>query len=166
MKIRNGYVSNSSSSSFIVYDKENQERVIELIKQYGYYDYYIYKDVLYTSFICDCCNLYAEIGRFCNDEEYIDYIEGGHGGPYCEDDFICLKGELNGCDIWISNQKIDKEDYEKLGVTESILRKLVEEFISHYNSDYLDEYKECLSSRIIEFIFKAKELLYENNSIS
>ena len=85
MKIRTSFVSNSSSSSFIISNNESKEIVKQLLMDNGY-DYYELDGVLYTSFIGDCSDLYSEIYNLTID----DTIDGSHDFPYDEDNFFEL----------------------------------------------------------------------------
>ena len=70
MKFRTGFVSNSSSSSLIISNKDNIEKVKSILQGTGY-DYYELNDELYTSQISDCSDLYEVISEL-SDASY-DY---------------------------------------------------------------------------------------------
>lgn len=92
MKVRSGFVSNSSSSSFII-SGDNIKKAQELIDAKGGYDYYELDGKLYTSFISDCDDFYEEMSALTDDT-----IEGSHGSPYDEDAFVELEGDRGfGC---------------------------------------------------------------------
>ena len=107
MKIRNGFVSNSSSSSFMI--KDNKEKVKELINNYHGVDYYEYKGILYTSFISECSDLYSKISKLS-----YDYIEGDDS-PYNEDDYVEVEGELGIDSVWLNREDLTDEELIKLG---------------------------------------------------
>ena len=129
MKIRSGFVSNSSSSSFLIVNPKNLEKLIEnnisfnkldkeqieRVKKWltqsteyhmnkwkndeesSIYDEYYEKsilldyikpedDVYVTSFISDSCDEHYEVGHKIG----IEYMDGGHGIPYSEEDLECL----------------------------------------------------------------------------
>lgn len=115
MKIRTGFVSNSSSSSFILKDKNNWDKVINLIKE-SCEDYYIFKDTLYTSYIGDCSDYYTNIGNLADEE-----IAGGHGYPYCEDEFVELDGVRGVESVWIPKEALSESDYIELKLAPPIL---------------------------------------------
>lgn len=99
MKIRNGFVSNSSSSSFIIKDIKNQEKVKEIINscQEEIADYYEINGVLITSYIPDCLELYGQISRLSDDSS--DGQLGGEPYPGFDDeefDYIVVEGD-RGC---------------------------------------------------------------------
>lgn len=108
MKIRNGFVSNSSSSSFIITNKENIDKAKELINSDEYIaDYYELNGKLYTSYISDCTELYGKIselaeydnyGTMCG-EPYTLYDESNYG-------YIQLEGERGCKTVYINQQNI------------------------------------------------------------
>lgn len=112
MKIRNGYVSNSSSSSFLI-SKENIDKIpgrfsyvkldneiIEAIKN-NFVDWEGKKldlsgsDEWYlTQFISDSFEEYSEISKIG-----VYFMSGGHGGPYGDDnEYYILKKDTWGDD--------------------------------------------------------------------
>ena len=73
MKIRNGFVSNSSSSSFIITDSNNFEKAKELVNACYCADYKVYKDVMYTTMISDQDDNYSDFRDISSDR-----IDGNH----------------------------------------------------------------------------------------
>jgi len=118
MKIRNGFVSNSSASSFIISDalylsklsldgysfiKLDEEQIVKIsqsIKDVLATD----KDLYLTEYVSDGGDLFYELRDNC-----ITYDEGNHGNPYDSenfDTFIVL-----GRQVWIKK----KHNISKLG---------------------------------------------------
>lgn len=129
MKIRSGFVSNSSSSSFIISDKENMEQVVKLINNNASYfaDYYILNDILYTSFIGDYSDFYFEISRLSDGQ-----IEGGHSGPYSEEDFIEFEGDRGVTSVYIPREAC-KNVVEAENQIKDKLYKFIKGWIEIYN---------------------------------
>lgn len=100
MKIRTSFVSNSSSSSFIISNKDNIEQVKSMLQGTGY-DYYELNGKLYTSQISDCSDLYNDIYDF-SDTSY-DSHEQSYSSSW-----IDIEGEL-GCE----EVYLPKEEYLK-----------------------------------------------------
>lgn len=108
MKIRTGFVSNSSSSSFIVIGKEDIEKVKEIIDN-SYYDYFEYDNKLYTSMINDCSDIYNSISDLS-----VDSNDGDSDSPYNEEDFNEFEGDRGICSVWIGKDIVLKSDLTKL----------------------------------------------------
>lgn len=100
MKIRTGFVSNSSSSSFIISNKDNIEKVKSMLQGTGY-DYYELNGKLYTSQISDWADLYEDVYD-CSDTSYDSYEQ-----DYSRK-WIYVEGEL-GCEEVF----LPKEEYLK-----------------------------------------------------
>lgn len=66
MKYRTGFVSNSSSSSFIITGKENIKKAKEMLQDCRY-DYYEYNDKLYTQDISDWSDIYESLQEIDHD---------------------------------------------------------------------------------------------------
>ena len=146
MKIRSNYVSNSSSSSFIVTkDFTNSgitclklnKKQLELMKGYKLWtedkesfepkenqDYYL------TEYLSDCDKRWEKLKEM---KDAFEYSCGGHGGPYDEDMF----NEYN-CDFgYVYLMKIHDE------AKQMSFNKFVKKFKEDYgNSDVIVKYDE------------------------
>jgi len=110
MKYRQSFVSNSSSSSFILKDSRKFPEIKEFLNACKE-DCYIYRGILYTTFVSDMKDEYIELKR----NPYLEVIdEGGHGYPYKDEDYIKLDGLLGNKDVYISKNLIKEEDYPEL----------------------------------------------------
>ena len=118
MKIRNGFVSNSSSSSFIVinneslipkginYSKLNKEQKERLVKQGFEID--VKDNIFLTQFISDCLD---EHFQMWHDEDsgierkgVLEYGDGGHGHPYDEEQYDEISDN-----VWLNKEGSDHE---------------------------------------------------------
>lgn len=100
MKIRTNFVSNSSSSSFIINNKDVFENFIDKIKNTYGADYYILDDVLYTSCISDSLDTFNELYDLADDN-----ISTGFDCPYDIDNFVELEGILGINSVYIEKNK-------------------------------------------------------------
>lgn len=108
MKIRNGFVSNSSSSSFMVVDISKFTKVIELLDTIDE-DYYIYDNRLYTSFIYE--NKSRVIRPYADSE-----IDGAMEVPYNLDSYVEKDGKYGRGKVYIPKIELNRIDQEKLGI--------------------------------------------------
>ena len=112
MKIRTGFVSNSSSSSFIVTDTSKLNDAIKIIEDNKpRIDYYIFKNKLYTNYIYDGCDTYNEI---YNNDLFTEY-DVGNSTPYNEEEFVEVDGELGLDSVFINREDLTDEDLIELG---------------------------------------------------
>lgn len=132
MKIRNGFVSNSSSSSFVIYNPQKQEKVMDIINNVGCYDFYELDGVLYTSFISDASDTYGEISELA-DESY----DGSHGTPYDEADYVEFEGDRGFDSVYIPKSKC-KDVVEAENRIKDLLYEYVRNYIN-YNSIYSED---------------------------
>lgn len=95
MKIRNGFVSNSSSSSFIISCSDNKD-VTEFLESLRI-DYYTVEGNIYTEMVSDATDDYIEI---CNKFPDCDTNDGGNE-PYDCDNYVEVEGELGISSVYI-----------------------------------------------------------------
>ena len=111
MKLRKSFISNSSSTSFIIdniNELKNKEEIINKIEELcnkTYNRYIIYNNTLYTSFISDG---YSEEYNEFYTLPYTREYNGSHGYPYDENEFVEYK------DVWIPLEDLSEEDYKEL----------------------------------------------------
>ena len=110
MKIRNGFVSNSSSSSFVITDTNNFEKAKELLSDCYCGNYKVYKDVMYTSMISDSNDNYTEFFKISSNQH-----DGDSYSPYNDEDFILIEGENGGDEVPIPIEGLSDVDLIELG---------------------------------------------------
>lgn len=141
MKIRSGFVSNSSSSSFIITGKDNISKAIDLINncKEGYFDYYLINSKLYTCCIHESYDFYDTIGDLASDE-----IEH-HGDPY--DDEKEVEGDRGVTSVYVPKYEFSKKDEDKRRVKDelySLCKKWVHDNDYHnFNEIEHDIYQNC-----------------------
>lgn len=151
MKIRNGFVSNSSSSSFIITDTDNFEKAKELVDSCYCADYKVYKDVMYTTMISDQNDNYSDFKNISSDS-----VDGDSFMPYNEDDYIMVYGEKGIEEVPIPIEGLTDEDMIDLGVapyhiSSTIYLRLKRFFEEEGNT-------EAYSGRVNELIEDLREL--------
>lgn len=110
MKIRQGFISNSSSSSFLIKDSRKFPEMKEYLNSFRE-DCFIYRGKMYTTFISDMVDANLEMKR----NPYAEQIhEGAHGGPYYEEEYIKVNGLLGNKDVFIPVEDVREEDYKDL----------------------------------------------------
>ena len=121
MKYRNGFVSNSSSSSFIITNKENFDMAKSILK-HGL-DYYELNDKLYTSRISDCRDEYYSIS---------DISEKSYG--YLEDDldWVGVEGERGVDAVYVPRTEYFKSIAQNSVMADTVLCE-IRQFIEHNN---------------------------------
>lgn len=127
MKFRQSFVSNSSSSSFIITGKNNISKAIDLINncKEGYFDYYLINSKLYTSPISNYYVFWDTINDLASDE-----IEH-HGGPY--DDEKEVEGDRGVTSVYIPKYEFARKNEDKSRVKDE-LYSLCKKWV--YDNDY------------------------------
>ena len=124
MKIRNGFVSNSSSSSFVI-DLKKYNNAISTLEELGV-DYYVVEDVLYTEMVCDSRKVYNDICKSFDDCDTID----GSDAPYNEEGYVEIEGELGISSVYIPLYVAKRNglypNQEKLNEVYSIVKSFVQ----------------------------------------
>ena len=127
MKFRQSFVSNSSSSSFIITGKDNISKAIDLINncKEGYFDYYLINSKLYTSPISDCYVFWDTIKDLSTkDLEH-------HGSPY--DNEKEVEGDRGVTSVYVPKYEFFKKDEDKRRVKDE-LYSLCKKWV--YDNDY------------------------------
>lgn len=96
-KYRQGFISNSSSSSFII-KGDNIEKAKEIVEKMHAQDYYQIGDTLYTSMISDGYEEYFDLFDLSFDE-----VDGGHYEPY-GNDFVPVEGDRGVCTVYVPKE--------------------------------------------------------------
>lgn len=96
-KYRQGFISNSSSSSFII-KGDNIEKAKEIVEKMHAQDYYQIDDTLYTSMISDGYDEYYELSNLSYDD-----IDGSYGEPY-SNDFVPVEGDRGVRTVYIPKE--------------------------------------------------------------
>lgn len=125
MKIRSGFVSNSSSSSFII-SGDNIEKAKDIINKMQNADYYELDGYLYTSFISDGYDAYSELNDMCS-----DCIDGGHNYPYDEENFFEFEGDKGVMSVYI-----EKHRCQHLQEVEQYIKDKLYNYVKNYISSY------------------------------
>lgn len=137
MKYRQGFVSNSSSSSFIVKDSKHFDECKQILNKL-HEDCYLYNDILYTSFISDMHDEdeYYELKR----NPIFDRLhEGGHGQPYTEEAYYCVDGMLGNKEVYIPYDRLNEEDKSKIiSLSPDLCRECMFELAQMLDSDVYD----------------------------
>jgi hypothetical protein len=151
MKIRTSFVSNSSSSSFIISNKDNIEQVKSMLQGTGY-DYYELNGKLYTSQISDCSDLYNDIYDF-SDTSY-DSHEQSYSSSW-----IDIEGELGCEEVYLPKEeylKTIKIDDDKA----TSLLLLAKDFIIKNNIKNVYNVEDDLSYEdLVNFMYKVCEIV-------
>lgn len=147
MKLRLSFVSNSSSSSFIIMGDDNINKVKELLQDTGH-DFYELGDKLYTSWVNDCSDYYDELSDLCI-QSYDSYMQ-----EYTPS-WIKTEGEL-GCEaVYLpTDEYIQKVATNTSKNTKSEnLYLLVKDFINIHNIYSVhDIYDECIVCDLHELL--------------
>ena len=123
MKVRSGFVSNSSSSSFIL--TAFREDAKEILKKDGY-DYHEFNNKLYTSAIGDCSDTWDKIYDLSVEE--IESYEQIYG----EDKWIGVEGERGLDTVYLPKEEYLNSIKNDNKIAEEVLFK-VQNFIKRHN---------------------------------
>lgn len=148
-KIRTGFVSNSSSSSFVITDKNNFDEAKSILK-YGL-DYYELNDKLYTSTISDCRDEYYDISNIS--EHSYEYLENSL-------DWVGVEGERGVDTVYVPRTEYFKYIRHDSKVAEEVLYT-VQQFIDD-NDIFCEEciYEDsAIEQSSLEFIRSLCEII-------
>lgn len=158
-KIRTGFVSNSSSSSFVITDKNNFDEAKSILK-HGL-DYYELNDKLYTSRISDCRDEYYSIS---------DISEKSYG--YLEDDldWVGVEGERGVDAVYVPRTEYFKSIAQNSVMADTVLCE-IRQFIEHnniygpcdiYEENYMEEKALGFIEYLCEIVGYKKEIIDED----
>lgn len=155
MKFRQSFVSNSSSSSFIITGKDNISKAIDLINncEEGYFDYYLINSKLYTSPISNDYGFWYVIKNLSTED-----LEH-HGAPY--DDEKVVEGDRGVTSVYVPKYEFSKKDEDKNCVKDglySLCKKWVCDHKFHNYDEIEDEIN--LNSDMLEDIICLVEKIY------
>lgn len=155
MKFRQGFVSNSSSSSFIITDKDNISKVIDLINdcKEGYFDYYLINSKLYTSPINDDYDFWYTIKDLsAEDLEH-------HGGPYNDEKEV--EGDRGVTTVYVPKYEFTQAGKNKRRIKDG-LYSLCKKWIYDHKFHNYDEIAHEIyqNSDIIDDIIYLVEKIY------
>ena len=169
MKFRQGFVSNSSSSSFIITDKDNIIKAMDLINncKEGYYDYYLINSKLYTSPISNDYDFWYII----NDLSAEDLEH--HGDPYNDEKEV--EGDRGVTTVYVPKYEFTQAGKNKRHIKDelySLCKKWVYDHkFQNYgeiedemnlNSDILDDMT-CLIEKIYNIVGYYQEEVNDEN---
>lgn len=127
MKYRLGFVSNSSSSSFIITNSDNINKAMKLIQGTGY-DYYVLNDKLYTSDVSDSTVVWNELYDLTTEDKNLEEFE--KNTIY----WLPIEGEL-GCDtVYVPREEfINNINYSKNDKLANEVLVEVQQFIKRHD---------------------------------
>ena len=130
MKIRQGFVSNSSSSSFIIKDKNNWETAKALLR--GDEDYFVFKDVMYTSMIHNEDSRWTDFYKLAGSDDE-NYNEGDRLAPYGGDDyFVEVNGQRGNDSVWLPREQFSDADYLNFGMVPLNIAQKLYRYVTNY----------------------------------
>lgn len=150
MKLRTSFVSNSFSSSFIITDKNNFDKVKEILKD-NCYDWYELNDTLYTSRISDC-----------NEDAYNSVSELSSGDMDCISSWetIEIEGE-RGIDEII----LPKDEYLNTFKSDTSVTKHVYQIVKKFmdENDVMNIICICGDKYLYDFFNELNKIIYNTS---
>lgn len=145
MKYRNGFVSNSSSSSFIITNKENFDAVKDILK--NGFDYYELNGKLYTSPIHDCYDEYYKISELNEDGDCHEYLEDNYS-------WISVEGERGMSTVYLPKKEYLNSLRTEDGIMADEVLHIVKQFINMNDIHCVDDIyeRDYLYDNLLNFI--------------
>ncbi len=152
MKYRQGFVSNSSSSSFVIQSSKTNE-IKEFLQELDR-DYYEIGGNIYTEMVYDGNEDYVEICRYLEENNIShDTIDGGDT-PYDEYNYLEVEGECGSNSVFIPKYVAKENGLIASSQKQYELYLAVKKFIENYDIFSDEHIYQCdeIAENSLEFI--------------